>query len=126
MLDHPHQSNRASTPPVVLVSSPILHPVVAPAPMDTTMVPPSLILHLVVAHAPIDTAVVPYSFLPLQSFPDTHASPTIVEIQAVDGAILGAQSAHDEDIRLMNVEPVELVTHNSSSSGTHTSTGCSI
>ena len=100
------ESGRTATPPVVPVHSPILDHVVA--------------------HVPMDTTVVRHSSLLSQSFSETHASPIIEEVQTVDGTIFGAQSAPDEDIRLMNVEIVELVKHNSSSSGTHTSTGCSI
>ena len=74
------ESGRSATSPVVLASSPILHSVVAPVPMDTTMVHLSPILHHAVAHAPMDTTVVSPSFLPLQSLPETHASPTIVEV----------------------------------------------
>ena len=113
------ESGRVPPPPVV------------PAPAPYVMGLPSPILHPVVAHAPMDTIVVPPSILPSESFLETHASPTIAEVQEVDGAILGAQSATtttppNEDIHLMNVEPVELVTDNSSSPGTHTSTGCPI
>ena len=100
------ESGRTATSLVVPSPSPILDPMVVQVPMDTTVVPPSS--------------------LPSQSFSETHASPTFVDVQTVDGAILGAKSALDEDIRLMNVEPVELVKHNSSSSDTHTSTGCTI
>ena len=92
-------------------------PPVVPAPAPYVVGFPSPILHPVVALAPMDTIVLPHSILPSESFLKTHASPTIVEVQVVDGSILGAQSATtttppDEDIRLMNVEPVELVTHN--------------
>ena len=109
------ESGRAPPPPVVPAHAPyvmglpfpILHPVVAPAPMDTIVVPPFI--------------------LPSESFLETRASLAIAKVHAVDGTIFGAQSAMtttlpDEVIHLMNVEPFELVMHNSPSPGTHTST----
>ena len=43
-----------------------------------------------VAPVPMDTIVVSPSILPLENFLKIHASPAIAEVEAVDGAIFGA------------------------------------
>lgn len=106
-------------------------PPVVPTPTPSVMELSSPILYSMVAPTPINTNVVPHSLLPFESFLKTHSLPTIVEIQAVDGTILGAQFATtvippDENIGMMNIEPVELITHNFSSSNINTSTCFSI